>query len=59
MGFLITIGLLSLALLPKAALEAGYFQDRKSAKRTLMCWGLIIGGVLCSFLLSLFFDYAR
>ncbi len=59
MGFLITIGLLSLALLPKAALEAGYFQDRKSAKRTLMCWGLIVAGVLCGFSLSLFFDYTR
>lgn len=51
------IGLLSLVLLPKAALEAWYFQDRSSAKLTLFSWFLSTCSVLAAFMLSLLFDY--
>lgn len=51
------MGLLSLVLLPKAALEAWYFQDRMSAKLTLLTWLLMVFSVLAAFMLSFFFNY--
>lgn len=52
------LALLSLVLLPKAALEAWYFHDRESAIFTLFCWGFGTLLLLSAFALSLFFAFA-
>lgn len=55
-GELTAMFLTSLGLLPKAALEAAYFQDGESAKRTLRLW-LWLMSVLCLSLLFSFLFY--
>ena len=57
MNYLVAAGLISLGLIPKAALEAAYFQDRKSAKRTLYIWALSVGSIALAFGISLLLDY--
>lgn len=57
MGTVVMIVLASMVLLPKAALEAGYFQDRKSARRTLFCWGLIAGSAMGTLAITLLFNH--
>lgn len=54
---LIVLGLWSLFCIPKAALEAAYFQDRKSAKRTLSRWAIGAGCFVVAFATALFVDY--
>lgn len=49
--------LYSSALLAKAAIEAGYFHDRQSAKHTLFCWFLLSLGIGAAFCFSFLFDY--
>ena len=56
-GNLIIIGLISLGLLPKAAIEATYFRDYEAARRTLSSWVLSAGAVLCALSLSLLLDH--
>lgn len=57
-GELTAMFLVSLGLLPKAVLEAAYFQDGESAKRTLQLWLWLISALCLSFLfLFLFYHY--
>lgn len=57
-GNLVGIALLTMSLLPKAALEIWYFHDRESAIFTLFCWGFGTLLLLSAFALSLFFAFA-
>ena len=54
-GELTAMFLVSLGLLPKAVLEAAYFQDGESAKRTLQLWLWLISALCLSFLFSFLF----
>lgn len=45
-----------LGLLPKAALEAWFFRDKESTKRTLFAWLFINLGISISFGLALLFN---
>ena len=45
-----------LGLLPKAALEAWFFRDKESTKRTLFAWLFIDIGIGVSFGLALLFN---
>jgi len=57
LGYLIAAGLVTLGLIPKAVLEAGYFQDRKSAKKTLCIWALSVGSNALAFGIAFLIDY--
>lgn len=57
LGDLIAISLISLGLIPKAILEAMYFQDRKEAKRTLLRWFLLTIVLVVALGFSLLIDY--
>lgn len=52
-------GCLTAVLLTKAALEAGYFKDRKGAKQTLFCWLLSVGFIGVALGFSLLIDHLR
>lgn len=44
----------SIALVPKAILEATYFHDRADAKKTCLALLLIVAGILTALALALF-----
>ena len=52
MGELVAIALLTIALLPKALLEAFYFGDRPGAQKTMIIWCVSVGAVLMAFCLA-------
>ncbi len=54
---LIALALISLLCIPKAVLEAIYFQDRKTAKKTVSVWAVGAGCLSLALCLSLLFDY--
>ncbi len=54
---LIVMGLATLGLLPKALLEAKYFKDTKSARKTLAIWTVLIGTLGVSLYFSLLLNY--
>lgn len=56
-GALTAMTLISLGLLPKAALEAAYFQDRESAKKTLRIWLMSTVGIAVGFGFTFLFDH--
>lgn len=57
MAEIILLVLVTIGLLPKAALEAMYFQDRQSARKTLFVWGIIAVTLGAAFCLSLLVNY--
>lgn len=56
-GNVLFIGIVSTALLIKAALEAAYFKDGQAAKATLKYCAAAVGSVLCALMFSLLVDY--
>lgn len=56
-GELTAMFLVSLGLLPKAVLEAAYFQDGESAKMTLRLWLWLMSALCLSLLFSFLFYY--
>lgn len=56
-GILIAIVYITIDLGAKAALEAGYFKDRESAKRTLFNWLISVGSLCFALGFSLLIDY--
>lgn len=57
MSELIVMGLATLGLLPKAALEAKYFKDIESARKTMAIWAMLISTLGVSFCFSLLLNY--
>lgn len=57
MGDIIVVLLISLSLLPKSALEAAYFKDRESAKKTFVCWVISFGSLLVALCFTLLLNH--
>ena len=58
MGCLIAIAYVSIGLIGKAALEAGYFKDRRAAKRTLASWLVAFMSISLALGFTLLIDYS-